>query len=105
MCVLSRWLYERREPHAREASRRAGDRVIAGVGSTVTVLRHRQPIARSDGVVVITRGEVDDRGPRDPRSEVAGEYRSPRVQDHSRLLLMGHGAAEAKAGQVSRKEV
>src|SRR4051794_39496516 len=40
---------------------------------------------------------VDDRSPRDPRSEVADEHRSPRAQDHSRAASDGARAAEARA--------
>src|SRR3954470_23091265 len=43
---------------------------------------------------------VDDRRPRDPRSEVADEHRSPRAQDHSRAPSDGARAAEARAPRL-----
>src|SRR4051794_40802293 len=54
-------------------------------------LRHRPPIARSAGVVVITREGVDDRRPktRDRRSPMNTALLVLRIV--SGLLLMGHG--------------
>src|SRR4051794_18878735 len=74
MRVLSRWLYGQSEPHRRETSRRAGDRVIARAGSRLTACAEW---ARAD---VIRPGVDSGREVRNGRS-LRSANRGPRAAD------------------------